>query len=211
MHKLSLKNQTFILHPLKGAFWKEQNMLLISDVHLGKVSHFRKNGSPASTHSISENYERINELIECFNPEELTILGDLFHSEMNNEWSQFESWVEQAGIKINLITGNHDVIEVKEYKKLNISCFESLMIDDFILSHHPQESDLFNLCGHIHPAIKFRVSRTHKPVWLSCFFLKPNQMIFPSFGNFTGSHVLKPNDEDTVFGILENTVRKVKF
>ncbi|MGB5780739.1 MAG: metallophosphoesterase, partial [Eudoraea sp.] len=42
---IQIQDQNFILHPSGTLFWQEQATLLISDVHLGKISHFRKFGA----------------------------------------------------------------------------------------------------------------------------------------------------------------------
>ena len=42
--KIVLFDAEFILHCSGAIFWPARSILLISDVHLGKVSHFRRHG-----------------------------------------------------------------------------------------------------------------------------------------------------------------------
>src|SRR3569623_749217 len=39
--------ELFELLPQRAIFWKKEKMLLLADMHLGKVNHFRRSGIPA--------------------------------------------------------------------------------------------------------------------------------------------------------------------
>ena len=82
--KIEIKSQNFTLHQLGTILWEEKKILLISDVHLGKVAHFRKHGMAIPNQAIFENFKRLNEVVTLFKPETIIFLGDLFHSKMNN-------------------------------------------------------------------------------------------------------------------------------
>ena len=51
-------------------------MLVISDVHLGKVSHFRKFGSAVPQNAIAGNFQKMNEVIAFFDASKIVFLGD---------------------------------------------------------------------------------------------------------------------------------------
>src|SRR5690606_34667972 len=108
--EIKIKSQNFILHPSGAIFCKDQRMLLIADVHLGKVTHFRKHGAPIPTSASYKNLEELTEISNLYQPGTLCFLGDLFHSKINEEWSDFEKWVEYTKADIVLISGNHDII-----------------------------------------------------------------------------------------------------
>ena len=203
---IQIQNNTFILHPTGAAFWQDKNMLLISDVHLGKVSHFRKHGVAVPENAISRNFEQMNLAIEYFNAATIVFLGDLFHSAMNNEWGMFEKWISSIAADIVLIAGNHDIIAVRHYENLNIKVLKEWVISSFLLTHHPTErADFFNFSGHIHPAVRMQ-GKGRQSLKLKCFFKKPNQMIMPAFGEFTGTYFLIPTEHDCVYAIIENEV-----
>ena len=46
MKTIEIKNNRFTLHPSGGVYWIDKKTLLLADIHLGKVAHFRKNGIP---------------------------------------------------------------------------------------------------------------------------------------------------------------------
>jgi DNA ligase-associated metallophosphoesterase len=206
---ININNQEFILHPHGGAFWVEKSMLLISDVHLGKVAHFRKFGAAVPQKAIHKNFILLNEIVEYFQPFQICFLGDLFHSSLNKEWQLFENWVKRTPSEIILVAGNHDIIAPEKFEALEIKIFQELEIDDFLLTHHPQEQEAyFNFCGHIHPAVRLQ-GLGRQRLKLPCFFKKQHQLILPAFGEFTGTFVLEPNKQDEIYAIVENEVIKI--
>ncbi|MFD2588801.1 ligase-associated DNA damage response endonuclease PdeM [Croceitalea marina] len=206
---IQIKNQEFILHPNGGIFWVEKSMLLISDVHLGKVAHFRKFGAAVPQKAIHKNFILLDEIVSYFQPFQICFLGDLFHSSLNKEWQFFENWVEKTPSEILLVAGNHDIIAPEKFEALGIKIFQELEIEGFLLTHHPEERDsYFNFCGHIHPAVRLQGFGRQR-LKLPCFFKKKQQLILPAFGEFTGTYVLEPTKEDEVFAIAEDEVIKV--
>ena len=203
---IAIKEQHLALHPSGVVFWREQRMLLVSDVHLGKISHFRKYGAAVPHRAIYANYELLDEVIDQFRPEQLCFLGDLFHSSINREWELFAQWVASVKAEIILVTGNHDIIPPLYYEKLGITLKDRWEIGPFLLTHHPTETPgTFNLSGHIHPAVKLR-GNGRQTLRLPCFYKSENQMILPAFGEFTGTHILKPNSGDEIYAIAKNEV-----
>ncbi len=203
---LNINNQTFILHPCGVVFWKDKDLLLIADVHLGKVSHFRKHGSAVPAKAILKNFDQLDRAISFFNPANICFLGDLFHSYVNTEWNIFESWILNQTAKITLITGNHDIISEHKYAALGISTGTELTLDNFLLTHHPdQRENLFNFCGHIHPGIRLQ-GLGKQSLKLPCFFQKSDQMIVPAFGEFTGIYILEPEENDKVYAMTDKEV-----
>ncbi|MCW2118956.1 ligase-associated DNA damage response endonuclease PdeM [Flavobacterium sp. 7A] len=208
---INIKNQDFTLHHLGAIYWNEKKTLLISDVHFGKVAHFRKHGIAIPRDVYIENYNNLDILIATYNPDIIVFLGDLFHSFLNSEWQIFKEWTKYIKRKVILIEGNHDVIDKEYYINLNIEVLPQLIWDDFLFTHHPIEhKKYFNFCGHIHPGVKlFGIGRQH--LKLACFFQTPNQMILPAFGSFTGKYFIAPTKDNTIFGIADDTVFKIKF
>ncbi len=209
--EIVINSQTFILHPTGAAYWKEKDMLLIADVHLGKITHFRKNGSAVPESALYKNFERLDEVLHYFQPETLCFLGDLFHSYLNKEWLLFSEWVRKTTSKIILIAGNHDIISPLRYEELKIQVSSEWLINSILLTHHPEERQgFFNISGHIHPGIRLHGSGKQL-LCISCFFKRKHQLILPAFGIFTGKHVLNPEKEDQVFAITTEEVIQVNL
>lgn len=207
--EITINSQNFTLHPSGAIYWENQKMLLIADVHLGKVIHFRKYGAAVPASAAYKNLENLTEVTNYFEPEVVCFLGDLFHSKLNEEWHDFEKWVEYCQAEVILISGNHDIIPVYLYEEIRIKVYDDMLLDGFYLSHHPTEMDgKFNFCGHIHPGIRMKgVGRQF--LKFSCFYKTENQLILPAFGNFTGKHILTPSEKDEVYAIVEGEVIRV--
>jgi len=206
---IQIQENSFTMHPYGVLFWKEKSMLIISDVHLGKVSHFRKYGAAVPQKAVQKNFDLMTEVITYFNPKTICFLGDLFHSSVNNEWKLFEKWVLKTSVTMLLVEGNHDIISPLSYEKIGVHVISEIIEDRFLLTHHPEEREgFFNFSGHIHPAVRLH-GKGRQTLRLSCFYKSENQMILPAFGEFTGTHILKPNKKNEVFAITKEAVFQV--
>ncbi|WP_297760622.1 ligase-associated DNA damage response endonuclease PdeM [uncultured Muriicola sp.] len=207
--RILIAEQHLVLNPSGVVFWEEEEVLLISDVHLGKVTHFRKYGAAVPQEVILKNFEVLQDSLSLYKPKTICFLGDLFHSSLNKEWQLFETWVLKTPAKILLIAGNHDIISPVKYENLGISLVAELIWGPFLLTHYPEErAGLFNLSGHIHPAIRLS-GKGRQSLRLPCFFKNKHQMILPAFGAFTGTHVLKKKGADEVYAIADAMVIKI--
>lgn len=206
---LQIRNQNFVLHPTGTLFWQERSMILISDVHLGKVSHFRKFGAAVPQKAIAQNFLLLDKAVASFAPQTICFLGDLFHSSVNKEWELFKAWIEKTTSNVILVEGNHDIISYLKYEELGIQVVSEIQLEGFLLTHHPEQREgFFNFSGHIHPAIRLK-GLGRQSLRLPCFFKSSDQMILPAFGEFTGSHVLKPKKNSEVFAIADGAVVKI--
>lgn len=206
---LQILDQQFILHPTGALFWKDHNMLLISDVHLGKVTHFRKFGAAVPARLIYENFELLDTVMTHFRPSRLCFLGDLFHSNINSEWNFFEDWTARYSTWIWLVSGNHDIIPPLKYESLGMNIQDQLFVDKFLLTHHPtQKAGLFNISGHIHPAVRLK-GKGRQSIKLPCFFKSSDQLILPAFGKFTGTHVLPVTKDNEIYACTRTEVLKI--
>ena len=204
-----IKNNTFIMHPCGVLFWEEKATLLISDVHLGKVSHFRKFGAAVPQKAVAKNFKSLTESVDFFQPKVVCFMGDLFHSSLNKEWLLFEKWVSETDSKIVLVAGNHDIISPLKYEDLGIEVVSEIQKDDFLFTHHPEErTGFFNFSGHIHPAVRLR-GGGRQTMRLSCFYKTTTQMILPAFGQFTGTYVLEPKENTEIFATTGEEVFQV--
>jgi DNA ligase-associated metallophosphoesterase len=210
-----LLNQTLILLPTKAIYWEEEQALIVSDLHIGKVGHFRKAGIAVPKLLEQEELATLADLIHDYKPAKLIFLGDLFHSDMNNDWNWLQLWRELfKDLRMILIEGNHDILEQEYYKQAHFEVYKELNLGPFLFVHDKADyealptSDSYILSGHIHPAIKLR-GRGRQSILLSCFYFGKFAGILPAFGKFTGKCCLKTQETDSIFGILENKVVKI--
>ncbi len=187
-------------------FWEEESMLVISDVHLGKVSHFRKFGSAVPQQAVKGNFQKMDAVIAFFKPQNIVFLGDLFHSTLNKEWLIFATWLEKISAEVTLVEGNHDIISPLKYDALGVKVTPEIIMHNFLFTHHPEErAGFFNFSGHIHPGVKIH-GLGRQQLKLSCFFKSKDQLILPAFGEFTGKHILIPQGDDEVYVVTNEEV-----
>jgi uncharacterized protein len=205
-------DERIVLFPQKALFWTNQKILLLADLHLGKINHFRKSGIPVPHQANDHNLEKLMELINLTKPERIVLLGDLFHSHYNPEWEVFGELVKHfSHIPFELVLGNHDIMSERQYERKGIRIHESLVIGKFLFTHHPLEEipeDVYNISGHIHPGVNLR-GKGRQSITLPCFYFGSRQAYLPAFGSFTGLALIAPKKQDKVFVVADNKVMSV--
>jgi uncharacterized protein len=209
-----LRGDEFELHPLKAMFWKDKSTLILSDIHIGKAAHFRKNGIAIHTNANKNNFWNLSVLIEEYTPERLLILGDLSHSHSNSEWDAFVDFrMMFTQMTWVLVDGNHDMNTEGDYQEAIISTIPELQESQFRFVHDNSQGiygsyELYSLSGHIHPAVRIK-GAGRQSIKLDCFYFGLNEGILPAFGEFTGRHCIKPRKGDALFGIAESSVVEI--
>jgi DNA ligase-associated metallophosphoesterase len=208
--EVEIKGHRFLLHPLKAAYWKEKNALLIADLHLGKVTHFRKAGIAVPEMKKHEDLDKLHVVMHDFKPDQVFFLGDLFHSDQNEELQLLEDFIDHYDhTSFRLITGNHDLPGFLRRIEKKVSVYDKEVIEPFCLLHQPETTnEYYQICGHIHPAVKMR-SKSKQYLKLPCFHITRERMILPAFGSFTGSGVILPRKQDRVFVVAGEEVVEV--
>ena len=208
--KYQLQDQSLYLLPSKAMYWEEENTLICSDLHLGKVGHFRKEGIRVPKDAGRKTIAKLRKLLTEWEPERVLFLGDLFHSDYNLEWIGLNDLMDEfQNMEFILIMGNHDILDEETYHKSRIHVLPSPQIyEPFILSHEPLDHHIegyYNLCGHIHPAVMLR-GKARQAMRIPCFYFGDHTGILPAFGAFTGSAVIQPQKGEKVFVIAGQKV-----
>lgn len=206
----TIANEEMILLSEKAIILPAHNTLLVSDLHFGKITHFRKNGIGLPPNAAKQDIAMLADLIKKIKPQSVIFLGDLFHSEYNDSWVSFKSMLDLfPDVAFHLVMGNHDILDERMYDGLNVTF--QMEINDLVLTHEPMDvviDDKYNLCGHIHPGVRLKGS-AKQSLRIPCFFFGQRTGILPSFGTFTGTHVLKPIKGDQVFVVKDDLVIQV--
>ncbi len=209
----TFKENNFLLHSNKFIFWENESAIILSDLHFGKISHFRKHGIALPTDIIKEDLQKLFDAIQFFAPQKIIIVGDLFHSVANNELDLFSRWRNDLPqIEFILVKGNHDIVPEAWYNNANIIVVKSfLRIGDFIFVHQKEdytnalEANEYLMCGHVHPAIMLK-GIGKQNLKLSCFFFSKSYLLLPAFGNFTGNFIVQPKKADIIFAVVNKEV-----
>lgn len=213
MNTFRVNGNELQLLPEKAIYWVEEEALILSDVHIGKSGHFRKNGIAIPSMTNKNNHWRLVEVISKTLPKQLVFLGDLSHSTENEEWEDFVDFLDQyPDIRKILVKGNHDILAESKYKDAGIEVVSSLRKNGLRWEHEhmEDESSEFQISGHIHPGIRLKGPAKQSMV-LPCFYFSKNKGIMPAFGEFTGLAMIKPKREDRVWVIAENSIKELSL
>lgn len=208
MLPVRIQNEEMLLLPEKAILWAAQKTIIVSDLHWGKTAHFRKNGIaiPAQVQHADE--ARLSALVNNHKAERLIVAGDMFHSVQNNDTDNFSHWrSKHTDLHIDLVLGNHDILEEAAYSSNNITIHEQVLdTGTFLISHDELEApEKFYIHGHIHPAISLS-GRGRTSVKLPCYCMDDKKLILPSFGSFTGSHKINPSNFRYIYVVAEDEV-----
>lgn len=210
--QIHLREQSFILLPEKALWKTDQSLLLIADIHLGKASHFRKEGVAMPLASQLIDYANLRNLFQKTKPQTVFFLGDLFHSTFNKDWYHFEKLLQEFNhITFTLIKGNHDLVPKEILRKVGIHIIETYHEDEhFIYSHKPVTfaHNKLNIAGHIHPGIALNgIGR--QSARLPCFYLRNNLFLLPAFGSLTGLSIMPYHKTASTYVVLAEEVKKI--
>ena len=194
----------------KAIIWPAKKALIIADLHLGKVTHFRNAGIPLPKEIEKDNFDRFSYLLLNNDIEVVYILGDLFHSDYNDQWARFIEFLSLfPDLQFHLIMGNHDILSVDNYQADNLKTYIELDCPPFSFTHKPsQHPKLYNMCGHIHPSIIMK-GKGLQQLRLACFHFGAESAILPAFGAFTGTYNISPIEEDNVYVVTQEAIIKV--
>ena len=204
-------NTSFWLSSHRCAYWEAEKTLIISDLHFGKTGHFRKAGIPVPQHVYIEDLQRLVSQVQYFQPQQLVIVGDLFHSKENNELNLFKKWRKDlAHVRIQLVKGNHDILQDSWYSQSEITTLnKELTIGNFTFTHdindYPFEKGNYCFSGHIHPGISIR-GAARQSLRFPCFYFTENYCVLPAFSRFTGTYGINPKKSEKIFAIVEGSV-----
>ena len=210
---LDLQGETFVLLPERAFFWPAQNILGLSDIHIGKAQSMQKMGIPVSDETHVEDLSNIGALVRRWKPKRVLILGDFIH--------QKDSWTpalmellqiffaEFNQVRWSLIIGNHERGSLEFLQRLPLEIFEKdIELGPFVFAHgHEPDEERMTIEGHVHPVV--RLSLGPATLRLPCFVLEEKRLLIPSFGLLTGGYEIERKKEDRIFAIAPPEVFEV--
>lgn len=199
-------------------YWEETRSLVLSDLHFGKTGHFRKAGIPIPQTVYRQDLQRLFTQIQYFQPRQLIIVGDLFHSVENEELNFFCKWRNDlSDLQIQLVKGNHDILSRQWYAAAGVEVADPhLTLAPFWFTHDIDYSPIpestgnaYTFSGHLHPGIRV-LGAGKQALRFSCFYFGKSHAVLPAFGGFTGTSLIKPAREEAVYAIVENKILKLQ-
>ena len=207
---ISLEGESLTLTNQRALYWKRENALVLSDLHIGKTAHFRRHGIPMPDDILQKDLTRLKGLISHFRAKKLLIVGDLFHAETNSDMVTFKTWMKQfQDLKWVLIKGNHDRQSKKLMDDLSLEVLSELILDPFTLVHEHvgKSDDSFTISGHSHPGVLVK-GKVKQKLKLPCYQITPKQLILPAFSLFTGLNTRETPENSVCYAFTESAIFK---
>ena len=213
---INFGNNTLQLHHNRTILWREENILVVSDLHLEKGSSYKLSGQFIPPYDTKDTLERLKKIIDKVKPNLLILLGDIFHDKyslkrMNDtDKKLFNDIISK--IKTIFVEGNHDANTLD----LNRSTHKFYEKNNLFFKHIFSNEKKLEISGHYHPSVSIK----HKGIKLRCpcFIVSKNKIILPSFGKYTGGLDLKEEafsnfkyEETFIFVITKKNITKLKW
>jgi DNA ligase-associated metallophosphoesterase len=214
--RYTINENDFVLSPERVMFWEKEKALIIADLHIGKTGHFRKSGIAVPQDVYKEDLQRLFTQILFFKADRLIIAGDLSHSRTNKEMELFSKWrTDLKYLQVDLVNGNHDILEESWYKEMKIKRSDSLVVDSFSFYHDPTDAEknlsekTYSFCGHLHPGVSLR-GRGRQSLQFPCFYFGHGVGILPAFSRFTGFVSINAREGENIFAVVEKSIVQVQ-
>ena len=203
-HKLILTNK-------KAIYWQGQRTLILSDLHLGKAAHFRRNGIPIPAQIHQKDLDLLEILLHYYDVQKVIVVGDLIHANANGEVLDFNNFLQKfQAIEFILIKGNHDRIADRKILDLGFkSVCNTLNVEGITFVHEPENCAEFQISGHIHPGVTVKLP-TNKHFRLPSFVVSEQMIILPAFSQFTGLDTKQLLDKAVNYAVLDTGIMVVK-
>lgn len=183
---------------LSGAlFWVEEQLLVVSDLHLEKGSSFATRRVLLPPYDTTATLAKLSAVIACHEPRTVIALGDSFHdrdAHQRLDTANRAMLTElQTGREWIWITGNHDPALPRE---IGGTVINEVKMGPLTFRHEPTGAQ-GEIAGHLHP--KARVSQRGRSVERRCFVSDGMRAVMPSFGAYTGGLSIRDKAFKAIF------------
>lgn len=181
-YDFGFSGETLTALPSGALWWPKHDLLVVSDLHLGKSDRLaRKTGMLLPPYETEETLSRLDKLILKLNPSMVICLGDTFDDLTAAETLSptHREWLLQMmeGRRWLWIEGNHDPGASKFGGESYYDYFEKPLT----FRHISDPDALAEVSGHYHPK-----ARVAAGISRPCFLFDQKRLILPAFGTYTG-------------------------
>jgi len=179
---IHFSGETLELLPSGAFYWPSNDMLVVSDLHLGKSERqARLGGSLLPPYETTDTLTRLAADIDRTQARNVLCLGDSFDDAAAaaslEETHRATIAALQAGRRWIWVEGNHD----PGPNDLGGSHLAELRFAPFVFRHIARAScEGGEISGHYHP--KARVRSASRP----CFLVDGRRLMLPAYGSYTG-------------------------
>lgn len=186
---------------LSGAlFWEEQNLLVVSDLHLEKGSSFARRGVLLPPYDTVATLGRLDAVVARYDPRTVIALGDSFHDRTAHDRLSARDRDAILGLQARRdwiwISGNHDPALPSNIGGV---VAHEVAIGPIAFRHEPTGAS-GEIAGHLHP--KARVATRGRSMERRCFACDGERVVMPAFGAYTGGLSIRDAAFSKIFQAL---------
>ena len=200
---VTIADVTFVADVAGALFWKEQRLLVVSDLHLEKGSSYARRGVLLPPYDTVATLGRLAAVIARHDPRMVIALGDSFHDRDAHErlsaTDRDALMAMQARRDWIWISGNHDPALPPD---LGGTVANEVAIGPIIFRHEPTGA-AGEIAGHLHP--KARVPTRGRPIERRCFVSDGERAVMPAFGAYAGGLSIRDVAFTKIFGAPDFT------
>jgi len=179
-----LAGQKMVARASGALFWPAQDLLCVSDLHLGKSERMaRRGGALLPPYEVAETLSRLEADIAAIRPKIVICLGDSFDDLAAgaglDAGARLRLAVMQAGRQWVWIEGNHDAGPV-DIAGQHLAQLTRGQLTFRHIAARELAADCGEISGHYHP--KARLSGQSLPA----FWAGNGRLIMPAYGAYTG-------------------------
>jgi uncharacterized protein len=189
---------TLLADPSGALFWEEQDLLVVSDLHLEKGSSFAARGVLLPPYDTAATLSRLAAAIARHDPRMVIALGDSFHDRTAHERLSTPDRDAMSALQARRdwiwISGNHDPALPSGLGGVVAS---EVCIGPIAFRHEPTGA-AGEIAGHLHP--KARVPTRGRTVERRCFASDGERAVMPAFGAYAGGLSIRDVAFAKIFG-----------
>ncbi|MBT8338344.1 MAG: ligase-associated DNA damage response endonuclease PdeM [Gemmatimonadetes bacterium] len=193
-----------------GVVDSKRRVGFVSDLHLGKTTHFRRRGLAVPEGDERRDLGRLAAFVRAHELDRLVVLGDLVHTAsglVDEVEERFAAWIDDhPGLAVRLVLGNHDRGAGALPRAWRVDIVDGPIVDGALtLCHEPPDRGIdtagLTLAGHLHPTVTLGSSGRGARLRARCFWYRRGVLVLPAFGTFTGGHRIRARAGDRLFVI----------
>ncbi len=209
--KIFISDEELTLLPFKSVYFEKHRTLLVSDINLCRVGHFRNSPVSLPDGLAETDLVLLDRIINDIDISVIFILGDLFPKNENFDMRLFNPWRElHHNIDVNLVRENTDILSEELYNNFEIRVHRKYFLwNKFLFTHKPLDKDIkltgcdYVFSGYINPRVNIN-GKGAALENLSCYFFDEKQCILPAFGAINRKSLVKPTQKQRAYVIQEN-------
>lgn len=196
----------FELLPNRALYWPSQRLLVVADLHLGRIV----SRAPKLLDDVQLALSRLSDALIQTQASRLLFLGDVFH--MRNAYHPdvihaFDSWrAVHAPIAMMLVRGNHERALGDPPAQLRLQCVNPGYEEGGVtFLHEPRHVRTFSMCAHLHPCLLVPTDRAIATT-VPCFVWNQEYLYMPAFEDTIPGRVITRRFDEQYACIHNQTV-----